>query len=90
VAQAWAQSGFAHYSGVSRTLAACDVATVTAVEQIITEFSRPFIAARIHDLLRRGEVIVYDFDLMGQSLSSTSTTYPGAAFGWMNDGVKLG
>jgi hypothetical protein len=41
-------------------------------------------------LLRQGEAIVYDFDLTGQAVSPTSTTYPGVAFGWMNDGVKLG
>lgn len=90
VAQAWGQTGFAHYSGVSRTLEACTEETVTAVEQAINEFSHPFIAATVQDLLRRGEAIVYDFDLTGQAVSSTSTTYPGVAFGWMNDGVKLG
>lgn len=90
VAQAWGQSGFAHYSSVSRTLDACDDATVTAVEQVIEAFSRPFLATTVQDLLRRGEPIIFDFDLTGQAVSSTSTTYPGAAFGWMNDGVKLG
>ena len=90
VAQAWGQTGFAHYSSVSRTLDACTEETVTAVEQAINEFSQPFVAATVQDLLRRGEAIVYDFDLTGQAVSSTSTTYPGVAFGWMNDGVKLG
>jgi hypothetical protein len=90
VARAWGQPGFAHYSGVSRTLHACDDQTITAVEEAITEFSRPFIAEAIQGLLQRGESIVYDLDLTGQAVSSTSTTYPGAAFGWMNDGVKLG
>jgi hypothetical protein len=33
---------------------------------------------------------VYDFDLTGQPVSSTSTTYPEASFGWMNDQVRLG
>jgi hypothetical protein len=28
--------------------------------------------------------------LTGQAISPTSQTYPDAAFGWMNDGVKLG
>ncbi len=90
VARAWGQAGFAHYSGVSRTLDACDEHTVAAVEQAISEFSRPFIAAAIDDLLRRGAPLIYDFDLTGQAVSSTSTTYPQAAFGWMNDSVKLG
>lgn len=90
VAQAWGQPGFAHYSSVSRTLDACDEATVTAVDQAIQAFSRPFVSTTVQDLLRRGEPIIFDFDLTGQAVSATSTTYPGVAFGWMNDGVKLG
>jgi len=90
VARAWGQTGFAHYSGVSRTLEACDEQTVAAVEKAIEEFSQPFIAMRVHELLRRGAAIVYDFDLTGQAVSSTSSSYPEAAFGWMNDSVKLG
>jgi len=90
VAQAWGQTGFAHYSSVSRTLETCTDETVAAVEQAINEFSRPFVASVVHDLLRRGEALVYDFDLTGQAVSSTSTTYPGVAFGWMNDRIKLG
>lgn len=90
VARAWDQVGFAHYSGVSRTLEACDEETVAAVEKAIDEFSQPFIATAVQDLLRRGAAIVLDFDLTGQAVSSTSTHYPEAAFGWMNDSVKLG
>lgn len=52
-AQAWGQAGFAHYSGVSRTLDVCDERTVAAVEQAINEFSRLFIATAIQGLLRR-------------------------------------
>ena len=90
VARTWGQAGFAHYSGVSRTLDACDDRTVRAVEQAIQEFSRPFIATAIGDLLRRGAPLIYDFDLTGQAVSPTSTTYPDVAFGGMNDSVKLG
>jgi len=90
VARAWGQAGFAHYSGVSRTLEACDEETVAAVEKVIAEFSQPFIATVVHELLRRGAAIVFDFDLTGQAVSSTSSSYPEAAFGWMNDSVKLG
>ena len=90
VARAWGQAGFAHYSGVSRTLRACDEQTVAAVEEAITIFSRPFITEAIQGLLRRGQPIVYDLDLTGQAVSATSSTYPEAAFGWMDDGVKLG
>jgi hypothetical protein len=90
VARAWGQPGFAHYSTVSRTLDTCDEQTVRDVERVIAEFSRPFIATAVHELLRRGAPIVYDFDLTGQAVSSTSTTYEGVGFGWMDDSVKLG
>ncbi|MBI5290531.1 MAG: hypothetical protein HY872_01480 [Chloroflexi bacterium] len=90
VACAWGQSGFARFSGVSRTLDICDGETVNAVGQAIDEFSRPFIATAVHDLLRRGVALIYDFDLTGQAVSLISTTYSEAAFGWMNDSVKLG
>jgi hypothetical protein len=90
VARAWGQAGFAHYSTVSRTLEACDAQTVSAVEHAINDFSRPFIDELVHDLLRRGAPLIYDLDLTGQAVSATSHTYPGVAFGWMNDRVKLG
>ncbi|HEY6073687.1 MAG TPA: hypothetical protein VIV15_09905, partial [Anaerolineales bacterium] len=90
VAQAWGLERFAHYSSVSRTLAVGDDQTVAAVEAAITSFSRPFIETTVHELLRCGQPLVYDFDLTGQAVSSTSTTYPEAAFGWMNDQVRLG
>lgn len=90
VAQAWGLERFAHHSSVSRTLKAGDDQTVAAVEAAITAFSRPFIEASVYELLRRGQPLVYDFDLTGQAVSSTSTTYPEAAFGWMNDQVRLG
>lgn len=90
VIQAWGQVGFAHYSSVSRTLEVCNAQTVQAVEQAIADFSRPFIAAQVNELLRRGAAIIYDLDLMGQAVSPTSTTYPEARFGWMDDGIQLG
>ena len=90
VAQAWGQSHFAHYSSVSRTLTACDTETVAAAERTIREFSQPFIEGSVQELLRLGQGIVYDLDLMGLAVSATSRTYQGVAFGWMDDEVKLG
>ena len=90
VARAWGQSAFAHYSSVSRTLDRCDARTVTAVHLAIARVSQPFIQAEVHALLRADLPLVYDIDLTGQAVSATSTTYPAAAFGWMNDSVKLG
>ena len=90
VARAWGQPGWAHYSGVSRTLDAADDQTVAAVREALRACSQPFIDEAIDEELRRGAPLVLDADLTGQALSSTSRTYPDAAFGWMDDGLKLG
>lgn len=90
VAEAWGQAAWAHYSGVSRTLDACNAQTVHATQEAVEAFSQPFIDRAVSAELRRGALIVFDADLMGQPVSPTSTTYPEAAFGWMDDRVQLG
>lgn len=90
VAQAWGLKGFAHFTTVGRTLEVCDAKTVQAVETAIDVFSRPYIDAAVHAEIRQGRRVVFDLDLTGRSVSSTSTTYPAAAFGGMNDQVRLG
>jgi hypothetical protein len=90
VAEAWGQPAWAHYSSVSRTLDVCDAQTVRATQQVIEAFSQPFIDRAVSAEMRRGTLIVFDADLMGQPVSPTSTTYPEAAFGWMDDRVQLG
>jgi hypothetical protein len=90
VARAWSQLGWAHFSGVSRTLDAADDQTVVAVREALQSCSQPFVDAAVDDELRRGIPLVLDADLTGQPVSSTSRTYPDAAFGWMDDGLRLG
>jgi len=92
VARAWGLECFAHSTTVGRTLAACDEQTVAATEAAIHAFNRPFVESAVHELLRRGRPVVYDLDLTGQPVSSTSTTYPDAAFGSLrvDDQVRLG
>jgi hypothetical protein len=90
VIEAWAQARFVHYSNVSRTLEACDETTVQDLRAVIGDFNQPFIAEAIHDELRAGRELVFDLDLMGQSVSSTSRTYPDVAFGWMDHEIRLG
>jgi hypothetical protein len=90
VARAWGQKSWADYSGVSRTLQACTPETVCALEGILNEISRPFIDDEVMLTLRDRGVLVYDGDLTGRPVSDTSTSYPGAAFGWMDDEVRLG
>lgn len=90
VAAAWGQPGWADYSGVSRTLQACTEETVEAVRNVIEKVSRPFIDREVVLSLQQTGTLIYDGDLTGRPVSSTSTTYPGAAFGWMDDAVRLG
>lgn len=90
VAQAWGQDGLAHYSAVSRTLAACDRETVAAVQAVLDTISQPFIRQVVDDVLLRDGYLTLDLDLMGRSVSDTSQSYPEAAFGWMGNGVGLG
>jgi hypothetical protein len=90
VSRAWGQDHWAHYSSLSRTLTACAAPTVQAVQQVIETFSQPFIRTAVQEVLRTGRALVFDLDLMGQPVSSTSTTYPQAAFGWMDDHLQLG
>ena len=90
VASAWGQPGWADYSGVSRTLAACTSETVDAVRDAIEQVSRPYIDREVVLALQQTGVLIYDGDLTGRPVSSTSTTYPDAAFGWMDDAVCLG
>ncbi len=90
VAQAWGQPGWADYSGVSRTLKACDERTVAGVREALHTVSQPFIEQEVMLALRGRGMLIYDGDLTGRPVSNTSTTYPNVAFGWMGDGVHLG
>jgi len=90
VAQAWSQGGWADYSGVSRTLKACTKETVAGVKKALDSVLEPFIGREVMLALRDQGVLIYDGDLTGRPVSNSSTTYPGVAFGWMSDAVRLG
>jgi hypothetical protein len=90
VIASWGQQAFAHYSGVSRTLAAADATTVQAVVAALQQVSRPFLSREVLWLLRGGQPLVLDIDLTGRPVSPSSTDYPDAAFGWMDDALCNG
>jgi hypothetical protein len=90
LAQAWGQPAFAHYSGVSRTLSAADADTLQAVLAALSRVSQPFIDRELQALLQSGRPVMLDIDLTGRPVSPTATTYPEAAFGWMDDAVAKG
>jgi hypothetical protein len=90
VAEAWGQSGWADYSGVSRTLSALSWDEAYTLAQVLEQVSQPLLQAEL-DLLCAGQQRVrYDGDLTGLPVSNTSRTYPNAAFGHMDDEIRLG
>ena len=90
VAQAWGQTGWADYSGVSRTLSALSWAEVQAIVAVLDEVSQPYLQAELQRLRSTGERLRIDGDLTGLPVSNTSRTYPNAAYGHMDDEIRLG
>ena len=90
VAVAWQQAGWADYSGVGRTLQALTQTEAEAIVRVLHEISRPIIDEQVTQALVGQGRLIYDGDLTGRPVSNTSTTYPEAAFGHMDDEVRLG
>lgn len=90
VAEAWGQKAWADYSGVSRTLAQLTTAEVTALTAALDGISQPFIDQEVALALEKAGELVYDADLTGRPVSSTSSSYPNTAFGHMGDTIELG
>jgi hypothetical protein len=68
----------------------CDEVTISAVQAAVAKVSRPFIAREVERAIASEKQLVYDGDLTGRPVGHSSTTYPGAAYGWMGDGVHFG
>lgn len=90
VAHAWQQAGWADYSSVARTLQGLSQAEAEAIAQVLDAISRPLLDQQVTQALTERDRLEYDGDLTGRPVSNTSTTYPGAAFGHMDDEVRLG
>lgn len=90
VAEAWGQPAWADYSGVSRTLQGLSEEEAQAIASELMTISQPLLAEEIAVALHSTGYLVYDADLTGRPVSSTSSTYPDAAFGHMGDKVALG
>ena len=90
VALAWQLQPLADASGISRTLQASDERTVQALSDTLDAVGQPFLDRAVRDLRQRGETLLLDADLTGRPVSSTSTTFPEAAFGYMDGEVRLG
>lgn len=90
LAKAWGQAAWADYSGVSRTLKTLTLAEAQQVVQVLQECSQLFIDAEVNLALWLEKRLVYDGDLTGLAVSKGSQTYPGVAFGHMDDQICLG
>jgi hypothetical protein len=90
VAKAWGQSGWADYSGVSRTLAGLTQTEAEAIAGGLEHVRAPILAEEVMLALQCSGRLTYDGDLTGRPVSNTSTTYPGVAYGHMGDGLQLG
>jgi hypothetical protein len=90
VAEAWGQKLFRHYSQVSRTLEVTDEQTLADVVEVLQTISKPFIQQAVMETLKRHGQLILDVDLTGRPVSPTSTDYPDADFGWMDDDVRKG
>lgn len=90
VARAWGQPAWADHSGVSRTLHALSGQEVEQLIHVTEHFCQPFIDKEITLALAGGRIEL-DGDLSPRPVSDTSTTFPGAAYGHMDqDQVGLG
>ena len=90
LAEAWGQLAWADYSGVSRALSQLTTAEVAALTAALDNVSQPFVDQEVTLALEKAGELVYDADLTGRPVSSTSTSYPNAAFGHMGDTIELG
>ena len=90
VAKAWQQSGWADYSGVSRTLSGLTQAEAERIVGVLEQITRPILAEEVMHTLQSAGRLTYDGDLTARPVSNTSSTYPGAAYGHMGDGLRLG
>lgn len=90
VAKSWGQSGWADYSGVSRTLAGLTQAEAEQIAAVLERISRPILAEEVMRALQISGRLTYDGDLTARPVSNTSTTYPRVAYGHMGDGLQLG
>lgn len=90
VAEAWGQPSWADYSGVSRTLHSLTEKESKEIADTFDSVSTPFIKREIELALQKSGYLIYDGDLTGRPVSSTSTSYPDTAFGYMGDTIELG
>lgn len=83
VAKAWLQPGWAHHSGVSRTLTAMTQDQAEQIVQVLEQLEKPILDREVMWALASQGELVLDGDLTARPVSDTSTSYPEAAYGHM-------
>ena len=90
VAKAWLQSAWADYSGVSRTLTTLRQEEAEQVAGVLDKITQPILAGEVMKAIQLSGRLIYDGDLTGRPVSNSSTTYPNAGYGHMDDAIRLG
>jgi hypothetical protein len=90
VAQAWGQTAWADYSGVSRTLKALTHLEAEQIVLALEKSTQQLITAEVNSACWLNQPLIYDGDLTGLPVSKSSQTYPGVAYGHMDDQIRLG
>ena len=90
VAEAWRQPGWADYTGVSRTLSGLSWAEAQRLVEALKQVEQPLIESELKLLHIQKQRLRYDGDLTGLPVSNSSRSYPHAAFGHMDDEIRLG
>jgi hypothetical protein len=90
VAKAWRQPAWADYSGVSRTLTTLYQEEAEQVAGVLHKITKLILDEEVMKALQFSGRLTYDGDLTGRAVSNSSTTYPNAGYGHMDDAIRLG
>lgn len=90
VAKAWLQPGWADYSGVSRTLTTLHQEEAEQMAGVLHQKTKLILDEEVMKALQIAGRLSYDGDLTGRPVSNSSTTYPNAGYGHMDDALRLG
>ena len=89
VANAWLQPKWVDYSSVSRALTVLTQEEAEQIVSVLDQIGQPIVNREVMLALASPGYLVFDGDLTPRSVSNTSTTYPDAAYGHMDEN-KLG
>ncbi len=89
MAKAWCQSAWADYSGVSRTLTTLFQEEAEQVTDILHKITQLTLDGEVMTALQLSGRLTYDGDLTGRPVSNSSSTYPNAGYGHMDNAIRL-